>query len=150
MAAARLLKKNGLSRSLFDPVGVVRGLDMLGDAPLVVVGSAVFPKGKESYVSKILSVARKLVTHHGAGNITTLVDLLAGDGLDPPLTRRYLNLDDSLVWLDAGAGMVFPSDNAQSRRKPHAQDVLGRRIVDTQRSSRGMPKTRGPGGRTLK
>lgn len=106
-AAARLAAA-GLARADFDPAGVLEAAQMAGlRSKLAVAGDFVLTDGQAEVANSVLETARKLVSHNGAGDIGTLVDTLAEPDVNELAARRFLEIDDDIVWLDDDRGWFF-------------------------------------------
>lgn len=98
----------GLARHEFDPYGVLHTAEMLGrNTSVYATATLLLAENQGEAARRISEVARKLVSHNGAGNVGALVDTLALDGIDDDVARRLLEADDQVVWLDSNRDWFF-------------------------------------------
>jgi hypothetical protein len=112
--AADLVVAENFAQTSFDPQGLIKAAQLAGlVVPILLAGNGVYAEGTQRTARHVLELARRNISHKGAGDVTSLADRA---NLDPGMIRRILGLEVDLQWLDDGREWFYlPGENRAAK-----------------------------------
>jgi hypothetical protein len=122
--AAELLAAEGICERPFNPAGLINAARFAGlDSPVSLAGGCVYAASQSEQATRINEVARKQVSSNGATSVTAILDAVDDARLDIDLTRRVLELNPKVEWLDEGREWLF-LPTARNRAANHLRKMV--------------------------